>query len=340
MKNIKKLTGIHHVTSITSNAEKNYQFFTYVLGMRLVKKTINQDDIQTYHLFFADDEGSAGTDITFFDFKGIAKAQFGSNEISRTGFRVPSDDALEYWIKRFDHYEVSHSGIKSIFNRKYINFVDFDGQRYALFSDQDDSGVMPGIPWKKGPVPNEYSIYGLGPVFITVNNIKAFKSILTGAMLMNEIEKEGKYTLFEMGEGGNGATVIVEENIILPPARQGFGSVHHLAFRVDDNTMLNEWDQYLNNIGARTSGYVDRFYFESVYTRLYPGVLFELATDGPGFIDDQEGYETLGEILALPPRFRNERAYVESVVKQFDTVRSTLDIKKEYFNEDGSIKYE
>jgi glyoxalase family protein len=105
------LKGMHHVTAITSSAEKNYEFFTYVLGMRLVKKTVNQDDIQTYHLFFADDVGSAGTDMTFFDFPGIPKGVHGTNEISKTSFRVPSDAAIDYWVKRFDRLEVKHTGI-------------------------------------------------------------------------------------------------------------------------------------------------------------------------------------------------------------------------------------
>src|SRR5690554_3441157 len=121
-KEMEKLLGIHHVTAITSSAEKIYEFFTNILGMRLVKKTVNQDDIDTYHLFFADNRGSAGTDITFFDFKGMRKASKGANEISRTGFRVPDDKALEYWVKRFDKHDVKHGGIEEIFGRKLIKF--------------------------------------------------------------------------------------------------------------------------------------------------------------------------------------------------------------------------
>ena len=128
------LKGIHHVTAITSSAEKNYEFFTYVLGMRLVKKTVNQDDMQTYHLFFADDKGSAGTDMTFFDFPGIPKGTHGTNEIYKTSFRVPTDAALDYWVKRFEKYEVKHNGIEEVFGKKTISFVDFDDQQYMLVS--------------------------------------------------------------------------------------------------------------------------------------------------------------------------------------------------------------
>ena len=326
-----KLNGIHHVTAITSSAEKIYDFFTYILGLRLVKKTVNQDDIQTYHLFFADDKGSAGTDMTFFDFQGIQKAHKGTNEISRTGFRVPSDEALYYWKKRFDHYKVSYEEIKEEFNRKVLYFKDFDDQSYALVSDQNNKGVKSGIPWQKGPVPLEFAITGLGPIYFTVNNLELMETILINKMFMKKIEKSKNLTLFEMGEGGNGARVIVKEDTSSSRALQGYGSVHHVAFRVDDKEAIFDWIHHLNSLQALHSGLVDRFYFTSLYTRLYQGLLFEFATEGPGFIDDEEDYEILGETLALPPKYRHQRAYIEKVVRQFDTVRSTKTFKKEYF---------
>lgn len=159
---IKNLIGMHHVTAITSNAEKNYEFFTYTLGMRLVKKTVNQDDIQTYHLFFADDEGNAGTDMTFFDFPGIQKGKHGTNEIYRTSFRVPSDAALDYWVKRFDRLGVKHTGIEQQFDVKVLAFEDFDEQQYQLVSDETNTGRPSGKPWEKGPVPNEFATEGPG----------------------------------------------------------------------------------------------------------------------------------------------------------------------------------
>lgn len=324
------LLGIHHITAITSSAPKIYDFYTHVLGLRLVKKTVNQDDINTYHLFFADDRGNPGTDITFFDFKGIPQARHGINEISRSGFRVPSDEALSYWLKRFKKYHVKHTEIRKVFGRKTIYFYDFDDQPYALFSDENIDGVAPGTPWLKGPVPNEFAIYGLGPVYFRVNRLESMKNILEDIFNMKEVAQEGAYHLFEMGEGGNGASVIVEENLLLPPGTQGYGGVHHVAFRVADRKSLDAWADHLSKLGAPHSGYVDRYYFESVYTRLYPGILFELATDEPGFIDHEETYEILGETLALPPAFKNKRAYVESVVKPFDTIRSTKTFEKEY----------
>ena len=324
------LLGIHHITAITSSAPKIYDFYTHVLGLRLVKKTVNQDDINTYHLFFADDRGNPGTDITFFDFKGIPQARHGVNEISRSGFRVPNDEALAYWLKRFKKYHVKHTEIRKVFGRKAIYFYDFDDQPYALFSDENINGVAPGTPWLKGPVPNEFAIYGLGPVYFRVNRLESMKNILEDIFNMKEVAQEGAYHLFEMGKGGNGASVIVEENLLLPPGTQGYGGVHHVAFRVADRKSLDAWIDHLSKLGAPHSGYVDRYYFESVYTRLYPGILFELATDEPGFIDHEETYEILGETLALPPAFKNKRAYVENVVKPFDTIRSTKTFEKEY----------
>lgn len=324
------LLGIHHVTAITSSAEKIYDFFTYILGLRLVKKTVNQDDIQTYHLFFADDRGNPGTDMTFFDFKGSDKGVHGRDEIARTGFRVPNDQALEYWLKRFDKHQVKHEAIKVLFGRKVLFFEDFDGQAYALFSDEYDHGVAPGTPWLKGPVPNEFAIYGLGPIFFNVSQKEAMEEILIEVMGMRKISGEGAYTLFEMGKGGNGGSVILEYQLMGGRSYQGYGSVHHVAFRIQDKQALDMWIDRLNQVGARHSGFVDRFYFKSLYTRMYPNILFEFATEGPGFIDDEEDYEILGEKLALPPKFRNQRKYVESVVRQFDTVRSNKTFEKEY----------
>ncbi|MGG0846372.1 ring-cleaving dioxygenase [Peribacillus simplex] len=322
------LKGIHHVTAITSSAEKNYEFFTDILGMRLVKKTVNQDDIQTYHLFFADDVGGPGTDMTFFDFPGIPKGVHGTNEISKTSFRVPNDAALEYWVKRLDRLEVGNTGIQEQFGKKVISFVDFDDQQYQLISDENNEGVAAGIPWQKGPIPLEYAITGLGPIFIRIANFDYFKEMMEKVLLFKEIAEEESFHLFEVGEGGNGAQVIVEHNSSLPQARQGFGTVHHTAFRVEDRSVLEEWIERMESFQFQTSGYVDRHFFESLYVRVAPQILFEFATDGPGFMGD-EPYETLGEKLSLPPFLEPKRDQIEKLVRPIDTVRSTKEFIKE-----------
>jgi len=322
------LKGIHHVTAITSSAEKNYEFFTYVLGMRLVKKTVNQDDIQTYHLFFADDKGSAGTDMTFFDFPGIPKGRHGTDEIYKTSFRVPNDAALEYWVNRFDRMDVKHQGIQELFGKKVLAFVDFDDQHYQLISDEKNEGVASGTPWQKGPIPLEYAITGLGPIFVRVSNFDYFKEMMEKVLQFTEIGQEGSMHLFEVGEGGNGAQVVVEYNAVLPRAQQGFGTVHHAAFRVEDRSVLDHWIKRLDDFQFHTSGFVDRYFFQSLYARVAPQILFEFATNGPGFMGD-EPYETLGEKLSLPPFLEPKREQIESMVRPIDTVRSTKEFVKE-----------
>lgn len=324
-----ELKGMHHVTAITSSAEKIYKFFTYVLGMRLVKKTVNQDDIQTYHLYFTDDKGSPGTDMTFFDFPGIPKGVHGTNEIYKTSFRVPDDAALEYWLKRFNRLNVKNFGIQEHFGKKTLSFVDFDEQQYQLISDEKNIGVVSGTPWQKGPIPLEYAITGLGPIVVRVSYLDYFKQVMEQVLGFKEVAKEGSLYNFEVGEGGNGAQVWLEHNTNLPQGRQGFGTVHHAAFRVDDKQDLAEWDQHFRKFRLGTSGFVERYYFGSLYSRVSPDILFELATDGPGFMGD-EPYETLGEKLSLPPIFEDHREEIEKLVRHFDTVRSDKEFEKEF----------
>lgn len=327
---MKALKGMHHVTAMTSSAEKIYDFFTNVLGVRLVKKTINQDDIQTYHLFFADDMGNPGTDMTFFDFPGAIKATKGTNEIAKTSLRVPSDQALDYWMKRFDKYQIKYYPVMTLFGIKMLEFRDFDDQEYVLISDEGIQGVMPGVPWQKGPIPLEYAIVGLGPVFFRVSQKERMHHVLTEKLTFRLTDEENAFLRYQTGLGGNGGSVIIEIRTDLNQARQGYGGIHHVAFGVDDDKDIMAWIENLNALNERHSGYIDRFYFKSLYTRLYPGILFEFATEGPGFIDDEEPYETLGEKLALPPRFRNQRERIEKLVRHIDTKRSHLKLDKEY----------
>ena len=326
---VNELKGLHHVTAITSSAEKIYEFFTTILGMRLVKKTVNQDDIKTYHLFFSDDVGAPGTDMTFFDFPGVSKGFHGTNEISKTSFRVPTDAALDYWVKRFDKFDVQHFGVKEQFGKKTLSFTDFDDQHYQLVSDQHNVGVASGTPWQKGPVPLEYAITGLGPIFVRTSYFDYLKKVLEEVLLFKEINNQDSYYLFEVGEGGNGAQVIVENNTALPQAQQGFGTVHHVAFRVNNRSELEEWQKRLQSVKLPNSGYVERYYFGSLYSRVAPNLLFEFATDGPGFMED-EPYETLGEKLSLPPFLEERRKQIEAIVRPLDTVRSKMMIEKEY----------
>lgn len=329
---IKSLLGVHHVTAITSSAKKIYDFYTNILGLRLVKKNVNQDDLATYHLFFADDRGNPGTDMTFFDFKGIGPRQAGTHDISRTSFRIPNDQAYDYWLKRFNHFGINYQE-KLLFKSKVLYFEDFDQQRYALWSDEHNVGVTSGEPWHLGPVPDEFAITGLGPIYLTVSSLTLMDQLLKEVLQLRFVTQENDLALYEMGQGGHGAQVIIKEDKTSPLAKQGYGGVHHFAFRVLDPAHLKAWEKRLNDFKKRNSGSVDRYYFKSVYVRLYPNILFELATDGPGFIDDEETYEVLGEKLTLPLHLRQYRTYIETQLPEFDTVRSNKVFKKEYFDE-------
>lgn len=312
------LLGIHHVTAMTDDAERNYQFFTEVLGMRLVKKTVNQDDIYTYHTFFADDVGSPGTDMTFFDFPNQMKGRAGSNSIYRTGLRVPDDKALEYYKNRFDAYEVTHGEIENLFGRKTLAFEEADGQKFRLFSDENNEGVAPGTPWKNGPVPENKAVYGLGPIEIHIKYFEDFKKVLTSVYDMKLTVDEADAAVFDVGAGGNGGQVILIKDES-PSSSQGYGEVHHVSFRVKDHDTIKKWEEKYNQMGLQHSGNVNRFYFEALYTRV-GHILIELSTDGPGFMDD-EPYETLGESLALPPFLEEKREYIESEIRPFNTTR-------------------
>lgn len=315
-----QLLGLHHVTAITSNIETNYSFFTDILGMRLVKKSVNQDDIQTYHTYYADDLGSPGTTMTFFDFPNSPFGTKGTNSITRTSFRVPTDQALLYYLERFNTFQVKHSPIQEQFGKKVLHFWDEDNQAYQLISDELNTGMSPGIPWKKGPVPQEFAIYGLGPIEITVSYLENFLGIMTSLFQFKEIAMEDGAYLLEVGEKGNGAQMILKEDTISPSAQQGYGEVHHVAFRVKKKTDLAYWADKIAGLSLPNSGYVNRFYFESLYVRV-GHILIELATDEPGFTVD-EPYETLGESLALPPFLETKRDYIEQAVRPFNTKRT------------------
>ncbi|MFC0472785.1 ring-cleaving dioxygenase [Halalkalibacter kiskunsagensis] len=322
---VKPLLGQHHVSAITANAKENYRFYTKVLGLRLVKKSINQDDTSVYHLFYADERGNPGTDLTFFEIPHAGTTYHGTNSISLTSLRVESDEAISYWKKRFEEFAVEHDEIATKYGRKTIAFRDFEGQRLELVSDETNHGVLGGKPWDKSPVPVEYGIIGLGPVKLTVAQPEITAKILTDVMGYREkdsyqsnLNNHPPIRVFETGEGGTGGEIYLEERADLQSERPGRGSVHHVAFRVESEEELKKWVDYLKQLRLPNSGFVERYYFRSLYFREPNGILFELATDGPGFEGD-ESFEHLGENLSLPPYFENQRAEIEAKLKPLDT---------------------
>jgi glyoxalase family protein len=311
-----QFTGIHHLTAISARPRDNLAFYTQHLGMRLVKKTVNQDDVSAYHLFYADGEANPGTDLTFFDFPAPPE-QRGTNSIARTGLRVSGATTLAYWKARLDMAAIGPVGdIVTVDGHSTLAFEDAEGQRLALI---DDGGAGPSAPWAKSPVPPEHQIRGLGPISLDVQHLDRLEPVLTRAMNMRRVRSytsvDGHDTIvFAMGEGGPAAELHVAERRDLPPARQGAGGVHHVAFRTPDEAQYEAWAARLNELRIPNSGEVDRFYFRSLYFREPNGILFEIATDGPGFATD-EPKETLGETLALPPFLEPRRAQIEAGLK-------------------------
>ncbi len=321
------LKGLHHFSAFTAKASLNYDFYTRVLGMRLVKKTVNQDDTSMYHLFYGDEKGNPGTELTFFEMPMAGRNRPGTSSISSLSLRVRSDEALEYWTKRLDEHGVDRDEVRERAGRATLAFRDPEGQRLVLVSDEHGAGVAAGTPWELSPVPQEYGITGLGPVQLTVANAQPTVAVLTelmgfrrkGAFPAYE-EGQPDVIVLETGEGGSGAEVHVEERYDLERERLGRGGVHHVAFRVEDEEELRAWVGRIQSAGFPNSGFVDRFYFRSLYFREPNGILFELATDGPGF-DTDEKLSELGETLALPPFLEARREQIEAHLKPINTRR-------------------
>jgi glyoxalase family protein len=320
-----QIKGIHHVSAITAEAPENFDFYTKVLGMRLVKKTVNQDDTSVYHLFYGDEKGNPGTELTFFEFPMTVRNREGVSSISSISLRVAGDEALQFWKRRFEEFSVDHDDIVDRAGRLTLAFRDQEGQRLVLVSDEHNTGVASGTPWDKSPIPAEYGIRGLGPVQLTVAQADYTVAVLTqlmGFRLKGQypsfVKGQPDVMVFETGEGGSGAEVHVEERNDLPREQMGRGGVHHVAFRVDNEEELRQWIERIREAKFPNSGFVDRFYFRSLYFREPNGILFELATDGPGF-DTDEDIHHLGESLALPPFLEAKRGQIEARLKPLNT---------------------
>ncbi|SDR51503.1 glyoxalase family protein [Rhizobiales bacterium GAS113] len=310
-----QLTGIHHLTAVTADAAGNHAFYTQVLGMRLVKKTVNQDDVSAYHLFYADKNATPGSDLTFFDWP-VGRERRGTQAVTRTALRVAGEKSLAWWAERLKASKVSQAPIGEHDGRLTLAFEDAEGQRLALI---DDGGQGEAHPWERSAVPAEHQIRGLGPITMSVPDLRPTDTILTQVMAMRQVrdyQLAGGATIhvYEMGKGGPAAELHVAVEPDLPAARQGAGSVHHVAFRTPNEQEYQGWIDRLSEMRIPSSGPVDRFYFRSLYFREPNGVLFEIATDGPGFTAD-EPLGALGEHLALPPFLEGRRTQIEAGLK-------------------------
>lgn len=312
-----QLLGVHHLTAVSADAPGNVRFYSKVLGLRLVKKTVNQDDVTAYHLFYADGVAAPGTDITFFDFPAAPEKR-GNNTVTRTGFRVAGEAALKFWQARFKEQNVKAAEIVERDGRLTLDFEDPEGQRLALV---DDGGAGEAHPWAKSPVAAEHQIRGLGPIVMTVPDLRPTDLVLTNVMNMQPLRdyahpesQHDRVHVYGMDGKGPGAELHVAVRDYIAPVQPGAGGVHHVAFRVNDAD-YDAWAERLNEMRIRSSGKVDRYWFRSLYFREPNGVLFELATDGPGFAVD-EPLEKLGETLVLPPFLEPRRKQIEAGLKK------------------------
>lgn len=315
-----EFSGIHHLTAISGAIRENHRFYTKTLGMRLVKRTVNQDDVSAYHLFYADAKGSPGTDLTFFGWRAPRERR-GTRSIVRTCLRVNGSESLNWWSQRFDELGVRHSESVERDGRLTLTFEDPEGQRLALIDDKRQGD--PPTAWDRSPVPHEQQIRGLGPIVISVPTLGPTDVLLTRVFNMRQVRDcphpDNPAThvhVFEMGRGGAHAELHVAVQPDLPVAQQGAGGVHHVAFRSRDSD-YDAWADRLNEFRIPNSGKVDRFWFRSLYVREPNGVLFEIATDGPGFGID-ENMSTLGEQLVLPPFLERHRKQIVSNLEKLD----------------------
>ncbi|RIK41277.1 MAG: ring-cleaving dioxygenase [Chloroflexi bacterium] len=314
-----QLNGLHHVTAVSGRIGRNVDFYTRVLGLRLVKKSVNQDDVSAYHLFYADKVGAPGTDMTFFDWPQIGREQRGTDSIIGTAFRVDGQAALDDWQARFDALNVVHHGLEQFAGRGLLRFEDPEGQRLMLL---DDGGAAyEGEVWDGSDVPAAMALRGFYASLLSTPRLDHVAPILTRLLNYREVGRQpfpafdgADAVIYETAAGGPGRQLWVVEQAGLRPARLGAGGVHHLALRVADAGEQIAWQKRIRDTGLPTSDVIDRYYFKSVYFRISPGILFEIATDGPGFATDEDPAH-LGERLALPPFLEPRRAAIEAGLK-------------------------
>lgn len=305
-----KITGHHHISMITKKAQENNTFYTKTLGLRRVKKTVNQDDPSMYHLFYGDLTGSPGTELSFFEMPMAGRTMRGTNAVTRIGLLVPTRDSLAYWKERFEKLNISHEGLTTYAGRDALPFEDTEGLRFMLLANNGEEIPEFWAAPKQSTVDEQHRILGMGPIEITVHRLSRTEKVLKEVFGYIEVERSEKGVRYQSVEGQSFGEFILKEQAG-PSEKPGRGSVHHIAIRVKDEAELIYWDEAVKEKGFTSTGVVDRFYFHSLYFRDLNGILFEIATDGPGFTVDSP-IETLGEKLDLPPFLEERRTEIEA----------------------------
>jgi glyoxalase family protein len=304
----KPIAGLHHVTAMAGDPQANVDFYTGALGLRLVKKTVNFDDPGTYHLYYGDELGHPGTIMTFFPWPGARRGVQGAGQATVTGFSVP-EGSLGYWMERLRRFGVAFDDPRPRLGEEVLTVLDPDGLRLELVAHAGD-----GRPaWSAGPVPAGKAIRGFDGVTLTEWNLDVTERVLAGTMGFRRVGEEGDRVRFEVGPGGAGTRVDV---LAAPAAKRGHvsaGTVHHVAFRAADEADQLAWREAVDGSGLSVTPVLDREYFRSIYFREPGGVLFEIATDPPGFTRD-ETVESLGTSLKLPPWLEESRAKIEAAL--------------------------
>lgn len=301
------ISGIHHITAIVADPQANVDFYTHVLGLRLVKRTVNFDDPYTYHLYYGDELGRPGTIITFFPWPGGRHGSRGTGQVSATAYAVP-EGALDYWAERLTHHDVRFGGPEERFGEQVLSFYDPSGLLLEIVAQP---GVEVRPVWRGGPVLPEYALRGFAGATLTVAARDPTATLLTDILGFRYVAAAGNRTRYAVGEGVAEALVDVVSRPEVPFGQIAAGSIHHIAWRVADDAQQQVWRDTLIRSGFEVTPVRDRQYFHSIYFREPGGVLFELATDNPGFAID-EPPEQLGQHLKLPPWFESRRAEIEA----------------------------
>ncbi len=308
--------GIHHITAIASDAQECFHFYTKVLGLRLVKKTVNQDDVGTYHLFFGNKTGEPGMDLTFFIFKPSQQGIQGVGQVSTISLAVPLE-SLSFWEERFDEYKVKHEDISTRFGKERLVFYDSDEQCLELVGiPKTELHNFSNDIWTSDDIGKELAVRSFYSATLSVSSLALIEPILTHAFGYTVFVKEQGHTLYTL-DGKSGAVLL---EIKEAPDQEGglnaAGTVHHIAFEVADEKEQDSVRDKVVELGLFPTATIDRFYFKSVYFRTPAGILFELATSGPGFTAD-ENESDLGGKLALPPFLESKRSEIEKGLVKF-----------------------
>jgi glyoxalase family protein len=297
-----RISGIHHVTAIAGDPQVNVDFYVGVLGLRLVKQTVNFDSPETYHLYYGDGVGSPGTILTFFSWLGAPRGRLGTGQATATSFALPTD-ALAYWIDRLARHGIAVAGPSQRFDEQVLSFADPDALRLELVARDDLPAV---VAWDDGPVPAAQALRGFRGVTLTEGRLAPTEALLTDVLGFQPVAKAGDRSRFRAAGAGPGSFVDVVDSPTGYPGQIAVGSVHHVAWRTPDDATQLAWQTTLADERLQVSPVRDRQYFHSIYFREPGGILFEIATDPPGFATD-ETVSDLGSALRLPPWLETAR---------------------------------